>query len=117
MPAVTVHPNGNYFVGQSMDNTIVTYSCGEKVKHLKNKDFRGHVNAGYACQMGFSPNGQFLVSGDAQGKLHVWDWKSTKPYRKFQAHDGGPCMSALWHPITPSWVVTCGWDSTIKLWD
>ena len=52
-----------------------------------------------------------------QGKLHVWDWKSTKSYRKFQAHDGGPCMGAAWHPLQPSWIATCGWDGLIKLWD
>ncbi len=31
IPFVTVHPDGQYFAGQSMDNTIVIYSCGEKV--------------------------------------------------------------------------------------
>ena len=72
------------FTGQSLDNTIVVYTCGEKVKQLKKKIFTGHNNSGYACQIGFSPNGKFLVSGDGLGKLHVWDWKTTKPYRKFQ---------------------------------
>lgn len=117
VPAVTIHPHHTHFVGQSMDNTIVTYQCGEKVKQLKRKTFRGHTNSGYACQMAFSPNGQFLASGDGLGKLLFWDFKSTKEYRKMQAHDGGPCMGVVWHPINPSWVVTCGWDGLIKLWD
>eukprot|EP00602_Paraphysomonas_sp_CaronLab_P007649 CAMPEP_0185024920 /NCGR_PEP_ID=MMETSP1103-20130426/8081_1 /TAXON_ID=36769 /ORGANISM="Paraphysomonas bandaiensis, Strain Caron Lab Isolate" /LENGTH=589 /DNA_ID=CAMNT_0027558009 /DNA_START=42 /DNA_END=1811 /DNA_ORIENTATION=- len=117
VPSVTLSPSGTHFAGQSMDNSIVVYQCGEKVKQLRRRVFRGHSNSGYACQVGFSPNEKFLISGDAQGKLHVWDWKTTKPFRKFQAHDSGPCMGAIWHPLQPSWIATCGWDGLIKLWD
>ena len=84
VPAVTVSPDQSFFAGQSLDNSIVVYQCGDKVKQLRKKVFRGHSNAGYACQVGFSPNMKFLISGDATGKLHVWDWKSTKPYKKLQ---------------------------------
>ena len=38
-------------------------------------------------------------------------------YRKIHAHDNGPCIGALWHPLKPSWMFTCGWDGLIKLWD
>lgn len=117
VPAVTLHPSQTAFAGQSMDNTIVVYACGDRVKQLRKKVFRGHSNSGFACQIGFSSNGKFIMSGDGQGKLHVWDWKTTKAYRKFQAHDGGPCMGAQWHPLSPSIVATCGWDGLIKLWD
>lgn len=41
-------------------NYRVTYTCGEKVNQLKKKNFRGHNNAGFACQIGFSHNGQFV---------------------------------------------------------
>jgi len=117
IPAVTPHPNGTALAGQSMDNKIVVYSCGEKVRQLRKKTFTGHNNSGYACQVGFSPNGRFIMSGDGLGQLHFWDWKTTKSYRKMQAHDGGPCMGAIWHPLRPSWVATCGWDGLVKIWD
>lgn len=116
-PSVTIHPSGDSFAAQSMNNTIVTYFCGDKVKQNKKKTFRGHLNSGYACQIGFSPNGKYMMSGDGKGKLHVWDWKSMKKCREFQAHDNGPCMGAIWHPIIPSYIITCGWDGVIKLWD
>lgn len=32
VPYVAVHPSKTAFAGQSMDNTIVTYQCGEKVR-------------------------------------------------------------------------------------
>lgn len=43
--------------------------------------FLGHNVAGYACAVGFSPDGSYVISGDAHGNLCVWDWKSTKLYR------------------------------------
>jgi pre-mRNA-processing factor 17 len=105
IPSVTLSPSGRAFAGQSMDNSIVVYQCGDKVsislylclsllclslhwsldfsssdqvKKMSRKIFRGHTNVGYACQVGFSPNSKFIMSGDSTGKLHVWDWKSTK---------------------------------------
>lgn len=84
MPATTLHPTGGFFVGQSLDNKIVTWTARDKFRQMKKKEFKGHVNAGYACRMAFSPNGKFLASGDGQGKMYIWDWGSTKVYRKLQ---------------------------------
>lgn len=117
MPAVTLHPSGAFFAGQSLNNQIDVYSARDKFKLQRKKVFKGHSNAGYACQIGFSPNGQYVMSGDADGRLVFWDWKSTKLYKKLRAHDRGPCMGAVWHPLEPSKVVSCGWDGLIKYWD
>lgn len=117
MPAVTLHPSGGFFAGQSLNNQIDVYSARDKVKRVRNKVFKGHTVAGYSCQLGFSPNGQYLVSGDGEGKLAFWDWKSTKMFKKLRAHARGPAMGVAWHPQEPSWVVSCGWDGLIKLWD
>jgi pre-mRNA-processing factor 17 len=117
IPSVTLHPSGEFFAGQSMDNTIVVYQCGDKFRQMRKKLFKGHQNAGYACQVGFSPDGRFLMSGDGDGKLWFWDWKTTKLYRKIQAHDHGVCMGAVWNPIQPSGVATCGWDGSIRYFE
>ena len=58
----------------------------------------------------------YLISGDADGKLFIWDWKTNKLLTSFQAHKN-VCISALWHPHETSKVITAGWDNTIKLWD
>ena len=34
-----------------------------------------------------APSGAYVVSGDADGRVFVWDWKSCKIYKKFQAHE------------------------------
>lgn len=58
----------------------------------------------------------YIVSGDADGKVYIWDWKTTKLFSKFKAHDN-VCSSVLWHPHETSKVVSAGWDGKMKLWD
>ncbi|KAJ8610013.1 hypothetical protein CTAYLR_006636 [Chrysophaeum taylorii] len=116
VPVVEVHPSTQFWCGQSLDNQIVTYQARDKMKQLRKKNFRGHLCSGYAIGLAFSPNGRFLASGDAEGRVFVWDFKSTRSLRKWHAHDAA-CVGVQWHPIEPSWLVTCGWDGLIKLWD
>ncbi len=116
VPAVAIHPSGEYFAGQSMNNTIVVYQATGKFLYQGKRRFFGHSSAGYSIQPGFSTDGKYLVSGSSDGQLHFWDWKSTKLYRSLKAHEG-VCMDTVWHPHHPSRVISCGWDSTIKLWD
>jgi len=58
----------------------------------------------------------YLVSGDADGKVFIWDWKTSRLYTKWKAHDN-VCIAALWHPHESSKVATAGWDGLIKYWD
>ncbi|MBN3270603.1 PRP17 factor, partial [Polyodon spathula] len=116
MPAVTLSPNGKWLACQSMDNQILIFGAQNRFRLNKKKIFKGHMVAGYACQVDFSPDMSYVVSGDADGKLNIWDWKTTKLYHRIKAHDK-VCISALWHPHETSKVITCGWDAQIKLWD
>ena len=76
--SASVTPNGKWWIGQSADNHIVTYSADEKVRPNKKKTFSGHSSAGYACQVGVSHDNHYLYSGDGEGKLFIWDWKTKK---------------------------------------
>jgi len=116
MPAITMHPNKNWFAAQSLDNQILVYSTKERFRLSHKKVFTGHTNGGYACQIGFSPDGRFLISGDAEGKLFFWDWKTHRVFRSFKAHDQ-VTIGCEWHPLEQSKVATCSWDGTIKYWD
>jgi len=117
MPFITVHPSENYFCGQSQDNQIVTYSTKERFRLNRKKTFRGHSNSGYACQIDFSPDGQYVLSGDGHGRCFFWEWSMPrKVVRTFKAHER-VCMGACWHPLESSKVATCGWDGLIKYWD
>ena len=116
MPAVTKTPNDRWLLCTNLDNQITTYSASDRFKLNRKKTFKGHVVAGYACQPGVSPDGNYVMSGDTDGRLWIWDWKSCKVHRKLQCHDK-VLIQALWHPIEPSTVATCSWDGTIKFWD
>ena len=114
MPSILLHPNKKRILCQSLDNQIMVYSAQDRYKKHRKK-FLGHQVSGFNCQIGCSPDGKFIMSGDASGNLWFWDWKSARILRKFQAHDM-ILNSCAWHPIEPSKIATCSWDSTIKIW-
>lgn len=116
MPSIAMHPNQKWFAAQSLDNQILIYSAHERFRLHKKKRFVGHINAGYACQVNFSADGRFVISGDSEGSLWIWDWKTSKKLKTIKAHDG-VCIACAWHPLEPSKVVTAGWDGNIKYWD
>lgn len=56
MPSVTQSPNGKWLACQSMDNKIVIFSALNRFKLNRKKTFTGHMVAGYACSLDFSPD-------------------------------------------------------------
>jgi len=82
------------------------------VRRLTNQPAWGCVS----LQCGFSPDGRFVISGDGEGKMWFWDWKSHRVFRSFKAHDQ-VVIGCEWHPLEQSKVATCSWDGTIKYWD
>ncbi|OMO57103.1 hypothetical protein CCACVL1_26009 [Corchorus capsularis] len=115
MPSISLHPNTNWLAAQSLDNQILIYSTRERFQLNKKKRFAGHTVAGYACQVNFSPDGRFVMSGDGEGKCRFWDWKSCKVFGTLECHKG-VCIGCEWHPLEQSKVATCGWDGLIKYW-
>jgi len=116
VPAITVHPSTDFLAGQSMDNKIIVYEARGKFKFQGRKQFKGHLCSGYAIKPGFSADGQFILSGDCDGKLWIWNWKTQKNIRTLKAHDG-VCIDAIWHGRMASRCFTAGWDGLIKIWD
>jgi pre-mRNA-processing factor 17 len=116
IPIVRLHPFGNNLVGQSMDDKLVVFDCKVGIKTNKQKVFIGHKNQGFGTGITFSPDGQFVCSGDSDGSLWFWDWKNTKNLRTLKAHEG-VCIDVDWHPLDPSRMVSAGWDGTIKMWE
>ena len=117
MPSLTMHPSHEFFCGQSLDNTICVFQAGQRFAMQRKKKFSGHIVSGYACETAFSPDGRYLVSGDGNGAVFVWDWKRHKILQKFRAHNNGPAICVAWHPLEPSVLFSCGWDGTIKMWE
>ena len=114
--ASVLHPGNNHYLGQSLDNKIVTYEIRPHFKRNKKRTFEGHVNAGNTCGIDCSSDGRFVCSGDADGKIWFWDFITTKNYTTINAHKG-VVSDIKWNPVHPSLVASCAWDGTIKLWD
>ena len=99
-----------------MDNQIAIFSTTDKFRNIRSKSFRGHLVAGYACQPSWSPDDRFISSGDSEGTLWFWDFKSTKVLKKLKAHTD-VVIGTEWNPQETSKVASCSWDGTIKYWD
>jgi len=115
MPAVTVHPSKKYFAAQSLDNQILVYST-DNFRQARNKRFAGHSIAGYACQLGFSPDGKWISSGDGEGNMVFWEWKTGRIKSRLKTHSK-VVIAHEWLPHETSKVITASWDGLIKLWD
>lgn len=116
MTRAALHPNGKYVAYQSSDNQILVYGANEKFRQNRKKSYRGHNNAGLGIDLDFSPDGQFLTSGDSGGYVCFWDWKTCKMYHKLKASTQAiTCVK--WHPQETSKVVTAGMEGDIRLWD
>ncbi|TIB63147.1 hypothetical protein E3P78_01970 [Wallemia ichthyophaga] len=114
MPAVGLHPTKKFLAAQSLDNQILIWAA-DTFKQNRRKRFAGHSISGYACQLGFSPDGRYISSGDGAGNIVFWDWKTSRLMKKLKAHDR--CViDHAWLPHETSKVVTASWDGSIKLW-
>ncbi|CAF0886527.1 unnamed protein product [Rotaria sordida] len=116
MPAVAQSRNGKYLAFQSMDNQIRTMEPLTNFRWKSKKIFKGHMVSGYACGLDFSPDMSYLISGDADGCLIIWDCKTTRIFERIKAHDD-VCIDAKWHWHEKSRILTAGWDNVVKLWD
>ncbi|KAF8883975.1 pre-mRNA splicing factor [Infundibulicybe gibba] len=114
MPAVTLHPSRRYLAAQSLDNQILIYST-DNFRQNRKKRFAGHSVAGYACQVGFSPDGKWISSGDGEGNVVFWDWKTGRIKSRLKAHSK-VVIAHEWLPHETSRVITASWDGLIKLW-
>lgn len=114
IPSVALHPDEKWLACQSMDNQILVYNA-DTYKQSQRRAFKGHSVAGFACQVAFSPDGRFLSSGDSQGNLVFWDWKTGGLIKRLPAHKDA-MMSHAWLPHETSKVITGAWDGLLKLW-
>merc|ERR1711924_25858 len=87
IPKIAITLNKKFWVGQSLDNTICVYGCARSFKMNVKKRFKGHLNSGYAADVGVSPDGAFVYSGDANGRMFYWDWKTCKIFKRMDCHD------------------------------
>uniref|UniRef100_A0A8C9GPS3 Pre-mRNA-processing factor 17 n=1 Tax=Piliocolobus tephrosceles TaxID=591936 RepID=A0A8C9GPS3_9PRIM len=114
--SVSVHPNNNFFLCQSMNNMITVYEATGKFRLFSKKTFKGHQNVGYSINVSCSNDGKYVISGDCNGGLFIWNWKKMLNYKNIKAHNK-VCIDCVWHPFNNSMLATASWDGTVKLWE
>lgn len=117
MPTLDIHPSGNYFSTQSMDNSIYSYSMKPKYKRHTNKIFRGQKSSGYAIDLTFSPDGHYICSGDIRSKILIWDWTTTKLLKTIPVPGKKPITQVSWNPQATSKILCAGIDGKIYMLD
>ena len=120
VPAITktcAHPNGRYFLGQTQTNKILVFNTQDSGLRLnKKKKFSGHLNSGYSIGLKASTqNGNYVVSGDQDGRVFFWDWKKGSSLFVMNAHEK-VTIDLDWSPNEKGMIATCSWDSTVRLW-
>lgn len=59
---------GKWLACQSMDNQILIFGAQNRFRLNKKKIFKGHMVAGYACQVDFSPDMRSVYSSDCHSQ-------------------------------------------------
>lgn len=63
----------------------------------------------------FSPNGQHLVTADAQGDIRLWRVEDGKPYITYNGHKSW-VWSVVFHPSGQQ-LMSASEDQTLRIWD
>jgi WD40 repeat protein len=79
------------------------------------KRFEGHKVSGNHIHCNISVDGSVVSTGSADGKVHLYNWYSSKTIRVLPAHNKAPCTEAVFHPLLPSVLASCGWDKRIHI--
>ncbi|GBG89820.1 hypothetical protein CBR_g49670 [Chara braunii] len=115
-PCVRYHPTQESFVAQSNADCISVFSARAPYKRNSHRRLQGHSVAGYRVQCNFSPDGELLVTGSADGSVHFYRYSTGKALRALQAHSM-VCTDAVYHPLLPSIIATCSWDGVVSVFE
>ncbi|CAM6095099.1 unnamed protein product [Calypogeia fissa] len=115
-PCVRYHPFEQTFIAQSNANYIAIFSAKSPFKMDKYKRYEGHQVSAHPIQCNFSPCGGFVVTGSADGHVHIYNYRSSKLLRKLEAHRNA-CTDVSYHPVLPSVMASCSWDGMIFIYE
>ncbi|KAF0685835.1 Aste57867_22310 [Aphanomyces stellatus] len=108
------HPHEPILYLQSQGNHIALVSTSTWKRHRT--FLSGHTVDAYPIQCSLNATGSRLASGDASGRLAVYDTLHHRsPLSLAKVHGGGACIAAAFHPRLESVVATGSWDADVAL--
>jgi len=103
---IAVSARNNLFVWQPEVNSFPQY------KFIDEKSRNSNINT-----LSFSPDSQYLVFGDEDGRISIWDFKNSKQLNRTIAHSRQLIKFLGFSPNGKTLVSVGGSDRTIKIWE
>ena len=104
-------PDGASFIAADVDGPTASLRAagtGERLATLK-----GH--SGEVLAVGYSPKGDVVATGAADGTARLWSAETGKLLRTLQAHDGG--VLATRFDAAGGRLLTLGTDRAVRVWN
>lgn len=85
---------------------------------FKNEKTHNNLHTNFVNCVRYSPDGEWCMSGGADGKVCLFEGRSGELVREFEKPNGmtGSIWSAAWSPDSAR-IVTAGGDKKIRFWD
>ncbi|KAH9121715.1 hypothetical protein LEN26_010554 [Aphanomyces euteiches] len=78
--------------------------------------YYGHKNSSFYVKSGFSPDGNFIVSGSVDQNVYIWDVHSSgAPAAVLRGHQG-EVSSVAWCKSDFTKIASCSDDGTVRVW-
>ncbi|KAI7903062.1 WD40-repeat-containing domain protein [Cokeromyces recurvatus] len=113
--AVSIRQQRPFRAVTCSDDMTVSFFTGVPFKHVKT--IRDHTRFVHSVQ--FSPNGDFFVSGGADGKIFLYDGKTGDKLDELVSEDNahkGSVFALAWSPDSTQ-LLSSSADYTAKIWD
>eukprot|EP00164_Ancoracysta_twista_P003071 GFYU01004095.1.p1 GENE.GFYU01004095.1~~GFYU01004095.1.p1 ORF type:complete len:558 (+),score=175.92 GFYU01004095.1:142-1815(+) len=112
---VRFSPDGTYLLTASRDSTlkVLDIRTFQTLYSLSHKEYKNGINWSKAC---WSPNGQYIAAGSADGIVFIWNTKKGKFEKALTKGHKSAVIACAWSPLGDQFV-SGDKDSKIVIWD
>lgn len=116
--ALAAHPKESVIVAQMAGKEMAVFKItSQSIEPDVNRSFIGCETQSFPCRPSFSPDGAFLVQGDKDGVVHIWNWKSATQVKTFSTTNNQVISKCQWSPRHPSQIICGCYDNNLYLLD
>ena len=113
-PCLKVHGSRDEFLAQSNGNYVVLFSATKPFKLNKRKRFQGHFVSGFDVGFDLNPDGSVLCSASSEGKVHFYNYVTTKSIRTLTLTDSAT-LAVSWNQNVPFRVAISDWNGKVHI--